>query len=45
MNGPEWGESGETESEDHMEFNQEINRQVDKRGSATVKVGSKKVKR
>lgn len=45
VNGPEWGESDETESEDHMEFNQKINRQVDKRGSATVKVGSKKFKK
>ncbi len=39
MNGPEWAEFDETESEDNMEFSQEINRQIDKRGSAIVKAG------
>ncbi len=38
-------ESDETESEDHMEFSQEMNRQIDKRGSAIGKAGSKKFKK
>ncbi len=42
MNG---AESDETESEDHMEFSQEMNRQIDKRGSAIEKAGSKKFKK